>query len=464
MIHPHAFLPVAAAAAALAGPPTPREAAMRITPDIVGATVSRLAGFGTRHTLSDTESATRGIGAARRWLKAELESYNSLPAAESADPPPGRLEVAFEEFDAPKSQRLPDGARIVNVVAILPGVMPQAADRRYYIVGHYDSRNGDPMDASGDAPGANDDASGVACVLACARALARERLDATVVFLCTAGEEQGLVGARYHAEQAAARGERILGVLNNDIVGDPLGPGGDTTRMTAGLIRVFSEGVPRAPDAQEHARIRNLAMEMDSPGRQLARFIDVVARRESTDVRPMMVYRIDRFLRGGDHIPFIESGVPAVRLTEVDEDYSKQHQDVRMQRTTGPDGKVTMQLIGDLPVGVDATYMANVARLNAAVLVHLANAPRPPANVRVLTRELSYDTTLRWDASPEPDVAGYEVVWRETTASQWQKHKDVMNELEATVPVNKDNFFLGVRAYDRDGYRSPVTFAQAARD
>ncbi|MFM9994497.1 MAG: M20/M25/M40 family metallo-hydrolase [Phycisphaerales bacterium] len=474
---------ISLASAALAGPPLPKEVMSRINAEIVGASVSKLAGFGTRHTLSDTASDTRGIGAARRWLKAELESYNHPADGLAGDLPPGRLEVFFEEFDAPKSQRLPDGGHLVNVVAVLPGKMPEAAARRYYVVGHYDSRNGDPMDVSGDAPGANDDASGTAVVLACARALARVDLDATIVFLCTAGEEQGLIGARYHAEQAVGRAERIMGVLSNDIVGDPLGPGGDFSKSTPHLIRVFSEGIPRTPDAQEHTRIRNFAMEMDSPGRQLARYLADVAEREVTTVKPMIVYRIDRFLRGGDHTPFLENGVPAVRFTEVDEDYNKQHQNVRMERKTGADGKMTMELIGDLPVGVDTTYLCNVAKLNAAALVHLANAPSPPTNARIITAELSYDTTIRWTPSPEPDVAGYEIVWRETTSAVWQKHKDVIRgievkvqrraadgttteatDLEATVPVNKDNYFLGVRAYDKEGYRSPVSFPLAARE
>ncbi len=454
----------------------------RINAEVVGASVSKLAGFGTRHSLSDTTSQTRGIGAARRWLKAELESYNHL-ADGSAGRTPGRLEVAFEEFDAPKSQRLPDGGHIVNVMAVLPGTMPEAKDRRYYVVGHYDSRNGDPMDATGDAPGANDDASGTSVVLACARALARENLDATIVFLCTAAEEQGLIGARYHAEQAKGRGDRIMGVLSSDIVGDPLGPGGDMTRATHGLIRVFSEGLPRNPAAEELARIRNLAMETDSPGRQLQRYIAEVAQREVTDVKPMVVYRVDRFLRGGDHSPFLENSFPAVRFTEVDEDYTKQHQNVRMERKTGPDGKVSMEMIGDLPVGVDTQYLANVAKLNAACLVHLTNAPSPPGDVRIITAELGYDTTIRWTASPEPDVAGYEVVWRETTSPVWQKSKDVVMAtevkyqrraadgssteaaaLEATIPINKDNYYIGVRAYDKEGYKSPVVFALAARE
>ncbi|MBM4108365.1 MAG: M20/M25/M40 family metallo-hydrolase [Phycisphaerae bacterium] len=435
---------VALASLPLAAQPTlPREVMGEISGERAHGVVARLAGFGTRHTLSETEGDTRGIGAARRWIKGELERANEGG---------GRLQVAFEEFEAPASARLRGGGRLVNVVAVLPGTDPVAAGRRYYVVGHYDSRNANGNDAEGDAPGANDDASGVGVVMEIARVLAGRPLESTVVFLATAGEEQGLIGARYHAEQARARGERIVGVLNNDIVGDPRGSGADEP-ASPGLIRVFSEGVPRQPSAEEHARIRNLAAEMDSPSRQLARFIDEVGRKERTLVRPMVVFRLDRFLRGGDHSAFLEAGFPGVRFTEVGEDYSRQHADV-----VEKDGRP----YGDLAEWVDAEYLGNVARLNAAVLVHLANAPSTPARVRIITAQLDHKTTLRWEASPEGDVAGYEVVWRLTTDWQWQGVRDVGAETSATLPLNKDNYFVGVRAYDKDGYRSPVGFAGAA--
>lgn len=426
-----------------AQPTLPREVMGEVSAERAHATVVRLAGFGTRHTRSETESETRGIGAARRWIKSELESANEGG---------GRLEVAFEEFEAPESARLRGGGTLVNVVAVLPGTDPVASARRYYVVGHYDSRNANANDAEGDAPGANDDASGTAVVMEIARVLAKRPLESTVVFLATAGEEQGLIGARYHAEQARARGEKIAGVLSNDIVGDPRGSvAGEPA--SPGLIRVFSEGLPRQASAEELAQIRNLAGEMDSPSRQLARFIDEVGRKEKALVRPMVVFRNDRFLRGGDHTAFLESGFPAVRLTEVNEDYSRQHANV-IER----DGKP----YGDLAEWVDAEYLGNVARLNAAVLVHLANAPSPPGRVRIITAQLDPKTTLRWEASPEGDVAGYEVVWRLTTDWQWQGVRDVGQETGATLPLNKDNYLFGVLAYDGDGYRSPVTFAGAA--
>jgi Zn-dependent M28 family amino/carboxypeptidase len=421
-----------------------------ISPERVRADVDRLAAFGTRHTLSDTVSETRGIGAARRWLKAEMEKA----AAESG----GRMTVSFEEFDAPKSTRLPNGGRLVNVVGVLKGTEPAAEARRYYVVGHYDSRNLDPMDAVGDAPGANDDGSGTSAVIEIARVLAKEKLGATVVFLLTAGEEQGLIGAKYHAEEAKARGEKIAGVLSNDIIGDPMPAPGVEAKRRDREVRVFSEGIPRNPSAEELAQIRTLAMENDSPSRQLARFVAEIGDREGLPVRGVMVFRPDRFLRGGDHSAFLEAGFTAVRFTEFDENYDRQHQNVT--EVTNADG--TTRREGDVPEYVDAEYVANVARLNAAVLVHLANAPEGPKKVRVLTAQLSNDTEVAWEASE--GAAGYEVVTRATTSAAWETSRDVGNVTRARLGVSKDDVFVGVRAYGNDGWKSPVVFATAAKE
>lgn len=425
----------------LAVPPESRPRAgdvqRRITAESVRHSVEMLASFGTRHTMSETESDTRGIGAARRWIRDELASIE----------PKGRLGVFDESFQTPKGPRIDVPTELVNVIAVLPGSMPEATNRRYYVVGHYDSRASDQMDRETDAPGANDDASGIAVVIECARALVHERLDATIVFLATPGEEQGLLGAHYRASQARADGEDIRAVLNSDIVGDPMGE--------PGLIRVFSEGIPRSSSAEELARIRGLSAESDGGSRQIARYIEEVATIESCEVRPMMVFRPDRFLRGGDHSAFNERGFSAVRFTVVHEDYDRQHQDVRV------DGE---KRFGDTPDHVDAEYLAGVARLNAAALLHLANAPSTPGSVRIVTAQLERATTLRWSASPEPDVAGYEVVWRDTTEARWTNSRSVGNVTEITLPLNKDNVFIGVRAHDRDGYRSPVGFAGAARE
>jgi Zn-dependent M28 family amino/carboxypeptidase len=419
-----------------------------ISPKRIRALVDHLASFGTRHSLSETKPGLRGIGPARDWIKVEFEAYNTGE---------GKLEVSFEEFDAPASRRIPEGAHLVNVMAVLPGTKYPA--RRYYVVGHYDSMPSDVMNPNADAPGANDDGSGTAAVMEIARAMAWRPQESTIVFLCTVGEEQGLIGAKYHAEQASANKLDIRAVLSNDIVGDPWGPGGDQSRSTPGQIRVFSEGFPRNPGAEELARIRSLSGESDSPSRQLARYVAQVAQIEKTAVQPMLIFRLDRFLRGGDHSAFNEAGFTAVRFTEVHEDYRHQHQNVRKEK----DAAGNEVQYGDLPASVDETYLANVARLNAACLVHLANAPSTPKKARVITAELEYKTTLRWEASPEDDVAGYEIVWRETTSPTWNHAKDVGNVTEATIDESKDNYFFGVRAYDRDGYRSPVAFPDAAK-
>lgn len=455
-----ALIPAAVQPAAAPVPPAPpalpRELAARVSPDIIFGHVEALAAFGTRNTLSATDHPTRGIGAARNYIRIQMEDFASVMprAAYGAG---GEMTVSFEAFEQPPTPngRIPEPTELVNVVGVIPGTV--SPERRYYVVGHYDSRNSDGLDREGDAPGANDDASGTAVVMELARVIAEHGpLESTVVFLATAGEEQGLLGAKYHADGAAARGEKILGVLNNDIVGDPGGAEGvPPTPGAKHFIRLFSEGIPRNADAKTVAEIRSLAGESDSASRQLARYIAEVAATYDLPVKPKLIFRPDRFLRGGDHLAFAEVGFPAVRFTEFDEDYSRQHQNV-----TEKDGRP----YGDVPEYVDKEYLANVARLNLAAMVCLANAPSPPPRARLLTKELTNNCTIRWDASPEPDVAGYEVVWRDTTDPTWRHAKDVGNVTEYTLEMSKDDWFFGVRAYDKDGYRSPVSFPVASRE
>ncbi|MFI4898349.1 MAG: M20/M25/M40 family metallo-hydrolase [Phycisphaerales bacterium JB059] len=426
-----------------------------ISPERLRTDVDTLCDFETRHTLSDTESETRGIGAARRWLKSEFEAI----ARESGRTGDEAMRVWFDTHRVePDGRRIPRPVDIVNVVCEIPGSMPEARDRLYYVIAHYDSRNLDIMDSEGLAPGADDDASGVALCLELARVLSKRRLDATVVLMPVAGEEQGLYGSRLHAKALAEAGRNVAACLSSDVVGDPSGPDG---REARDQIRLFSEGLPAHlfqddPDAiGKLASIRRYATESDSPSRQIARVIDEVAQIHDLPVKPMLVYRPDRFLRGGDHTGFNEAGLPAVRFCEVYETYERQHENVRTE------GDVHY---GDTREYVDEHYLADVTRLNAAALVHLANAPRSPEDVRILIAGLSNDTTLRWSPVPEPDVAGYEIVWRETTSPVWQHSKDVGNVTEATVDLSKDNWAFGLRAYDRDGYRSPVSIPRAARE
>ena len=419
--------------------------------------VDTLAGFGTRHTLSDTESDTRGIGAARRWVKAQFER-NIEGHGKSGDAAP---RVYFDAHTVqPDGRRIPRTVEVVNVICEIPGSNPESRDRLYYVLGHLDSRASGALDAESNAPGANDDASGVALMIELARVLAREPIESTVVLMATSGEEQGLFGARLHAQAAQDAGKNVVAVLNNDTVGDPTGvlEGQDGSKE----IRVFSEGIPATMIDLDESEISNAVRwkrlygtESDSISRQLARYIADVADLHKTTVQPRLIHRPDRFLRGGDHTPFNELGYAAIRFCETYENYNHQHQDVRIE-----DGVQ----FGDLPEFVDEDYLADVTRLNALTLVHLTNAPSAPENTRVIVAELTNDTTLRWDASPESDVAGYEIVWRETSAALWEEVQDVGNVTEGTVPLSKDNYFFGVRAYDAEGYRSPVSYPSAARE
>lgn len=408
------------------------------------ATVDRLAGFGTRHTLSDPDHPERGIGAARRYIEAEMRSH-AVPR-EGAEP----LRVEFDVHRVePDGRRIDRPVDVVNVVATLPGTMPEAAHRHYYVVAHYDSRASDVMQPEADAPGANDDGSGTALVMELARVFAPLRLDATVVFMATAGEEQGLIGAGAHAKAARAANVDIRGVLNNDVVGDPTGPAGKVHRE---WIRVFSEDLPEPIDEQALAALRATGGVGDGPSRQLARYVHDIARWHALPVQPLVVLRRDRYLRGGDHIAFNREGYPSVRFTELEENYDRQHQDI---------GREGDREFGDLPEFVDAEYLRDVARLNAATLIHLANAPSTPADAHIAPR-LGNTTHLAWSPSPEPDVAGYEVLWRNTTSAQWEAALDVGDVNEVELPLSQDNWFFGVRAYDRDGYRSPAAFCGLA--
>ncbi|MBA4039521.1 MAG: aminopeptidase [Planctomyces sp.] len=422
--------------------------------------LAALVGFGTRHTLSDQADDRRGIGAAARWLRERFEGTAQ-----------GRVAVIMHTFTQPPTVRVPREVTMTNVLAVLPSAAMRAAGRavaslddlagepQVWVLGHYDSRATDPLDATSDAPGANDNGSGTVALLEIARALGGLDLDATVVLAATVGEEQGLLGAARLASDAARLGLPIVGVLNMDIVGDPtghIGPDGVRVR-DEGRVRVFSQGLTRRLTIEQVSAIRDTAAESDSPSRQLARFVRSIGPQAAAlgSVEPLLIFRADRYLRGGDHLPFGDEGFPAVRFVNVPERYERQHQDVRQ----GPDG----QSIGDLPQYVDYQYLARVVRLVAASAVALAQSPRPPRRVVMLTRQLANDTTLRWEPSPSPDVAGYEVVYRATTEHDWTAAFDVGNTATARVPVSKDDFQIGVRAYDAEGNRGPVTFATAGR-
>jgi len=406
--------------------------------------IRKLVSFGTRNTLSDQTEPKRGIGAARDWLFLEFQKI----AAASG----GRMSVEKQTFEQAKGDRIPSPTMITNVVATLKGTRPESVARTYVVSGHYDSMCGSAVDAKCDAPGANDDASGTAVVLELARAMAPYQFDATIVFMAVAGEEQGLYGATYFAEQAKRNNLDIEAMFTNDIVGNSLGGNGVRDRNT---VRVFSEGVPTDETSEEANIRRGVGGENDSTSRQLARFIKETAERYVRGMRVIMVYRRDRYLRGGDHRPFLERRYPAVRFTETNEDYRHQHQNVRIENGIQ---------YGDLPEFVDFSYTANVARINAAALATLALAPARPKAVGLVTARLTNDTDLKWEANTETDLAGYEIVWRETTAPIWTNALFVGNVTSYTVKgMSKDNYFFGVRAVDRDGNRSPVSFPKPVR-
>lgn len=407
----------------------------------IEATIRKLVSFGTRNTLSEQDNPTRGIGAARDWLYAEFQRI-------SADCG-GCLDVQKQTFLQPKANRIPEPTNLTNVFAVLKGTTD--ATRVYVVSGHYDSMCGSSIDAKCDAPGANDDASGTAVSIELARIMSKRKFDATIVFMAVPGEEQGLLGAAYYAEQAKLAKTNIEGMFTNDIVG------GVTTHKNSQFrkrVRVFSEGVPSNETPAEANTRRSVGGENDSTSRQLARYIKEQSDRYLKDFGVWMIYRRDRYGRGGDHQPFLANGFPAVRFTESDEDYTHQHQNVRTE------GGV---FYGDTPEYVDFEYTANVARVNLIALASLASAPGKPKNVGLVTGGLNNDSVLKWDANTDGDIAGYEIVWRDTTAAEWTNSRAVGNVLTYTAKgMSKDNFFFGVRAVDKDGNKSPVVYPRPA--
>jgi len=413
-------------------------ALQQVSAERIQANIEKLASFGTRLTLSAQDPAAidagRGIGAAREWIKSEFERY--------AKDCGGCLEVKTDNFTEPAGDRIPQPTEITNVYAVLKGTDAENAKRIVLVTGHYDSRPSDTLDVKADAPGANDDGSGTAVSLECARALSKLKFPATIIFLTVAGEEQGLNGSHHFAKIAKDQGWNIEAVLNNDIVG-----GDKSAEQDHSVVRVFSEGLPDAATERDVRRIRALGGENDSGSRQLARYIADVGRAYYKDVgvAPVLVFRLDRFLRGGDHYSFNQQGFAAVRFTEFREDFHHQHQDVRTEKGIE---------YGDLAKFVDFDYVARVARLNAATLASLASAPAPPANVHLLTKDLENDSTLTWEASPGGRAAEYEVLWRATTSPEWEHVQKVGNVLRTTLKLSKDNVIFAVRAVDPQGHRS----------
>jgi len=417
-----------------------------IDPDRIKATILKLVSFGTRHTASSQTDPVRGIGAATNWVFSQMQAI----AATSG----GRMTVQLQTFTQPVASNIPVPTTITNVIATLKGTA--APERFYVITGHLDSRVTDVLNFTSDAPGADDDGSGVAVVLELARVFATHQFPGTLVLATVAGEEQGLYGSAFMAAQQAAAGHDVQGMFSNDIVG--ASQAWDGTRPDPHTVRLFVEGIPTAATPAQISLMQSVGGENDGKTHQLARFVTDVAPSGLTGMHVRVIWRRDRYLRGSDHLSFQSHGYPAARFTEPRENFNHEHQDVRV------DGGVQF---GDLPQFVDFDYTARVAKVNGAALWALATNPSTPKNLQIHTAPPAGFpgtnlTALSWDANPEPDLAGYEVVMRETTAADWTRAIGVGNVTSVTLNISKDNVQFGLRAVDNAGHRSPAAFPQVA--
>lgn len=411
--------------------------------DRIEADIRTLVGFGTRHTLSETQSDTRGIGAARRWIFAEFEKIS----AECG----GCLEVIYVSDTISGEDRIPEPVEVVSVIAIQRGTLDP--NRMVAMSGDIDSRVTDPLDGTSDSPGANDNASGMAGVLEAARVLSRHEFAGSIVYMGLSGEEQGLFGGQIVAKYAQAQGWGLKAVINNDMIGNSSGINGVTDNTTA---RVFSEGTRDVETPAEARARRFTGGEVDSPSRNLARYIDLMADKYIPNLDVMMVYRLDRFGRGGHHRPFNAVGIPGVRIMETNEHYDRQHQDLRTENGI---------VYGDTIDGVDFDYAAKLTALNIVTMAGIALAPPFPAGVSI-EGAVQPSTTLKWTRATgksADNLAGYKVYWRLTTDAQWTASRFVGNVSEFTLEnIVIDNYFFGVASVAKDGAESPVVFPGAA--
>jgi len=411
----------------------------QVSPKRIEKDIEKLVSFGTRHTLSETQSNTRGIGAARRWIKEEFERISKACG--------GCLEVMMIGDTISGEKRIPNPTEVISVIAIQKG---KVDPNRYVVMsGDIDSRVSDPLNFTDDSPGANDNASGLAGTLEAARVLSQYQFNGSIIYAALAGEEQGLFGGKIVAEHAKKNGWKIKAVLNNDMIGNIEGINGVINNTTA---RIFSEGT-RAVETEQEARLRRFTGgEVDSPSRNLARYIDWMADRYIPNLDTMMVYRLDRFKRGGHHRPFNAVGFPGVRIMETNEHYDRQHQDLRTENGV---------VYGDTIDGVDFSYAAKLTALNAVSLASMAWAPAPPAGVEI-EGAVQPSTTLKWKAASKAEsknIAGYKIYWRYTDQPQWQFSRFVGKVNEFTLNnVVIDNYFFGVSSVSNDGYESPVVF------
>ncbi len=415
-----------------------------VSSDSLRAYVNKMVSFGTRNTMSSSTDPKRGIGAARNWVLSKFKDY--------AKKSNGRLTTFIDTTTLkPDGRRIDTPTLLGNVVATLRGTDPN--DKRIFLIsGHLDNMRGSPTDRVGDAPGANDDASGCAAVIECARIMSKHSFPATIIFVTVSGEEQGLLGARFMASKAKNESWNIEAVLNNDIMGS--NNTSETNIIDNTRIRVFSEGLPSYETEKSAKEIRQLGLENDGKARQLARYVKETGERYVENLEVVMVYRNDRFLRGGDHTPYVDNGYAAVRITEMNENYHHQHQDVRKENNIQ---------YGDLAEFMDFEYLRKNSAMNLANLANLAKAPAMPEDVKVDVKRLTNYTYLSWKAPKSGTVKGYYVLMRETTSAFWQK-KFFTTELEMQLPYSKDNYFFAVQAVNEVGNESlPVVPGIAGR-
>jgi hypothetical protein len=402
------------------------------------STVEQLVGFGTRNDFSETSStANHGVFGARDWIARQFAAIATTSN--------GRMTVTLDTYLQPKTPRTPRAVTESSVIATLHGDDP---GRIYIMSSHFDDCDGHCTDGAGVAPGADDNGSSVAAVLEAARVMASSRFRGTIIFACFDGEELGLWGSNHYAHELAAGHAPVLAVLNNDIIGNSVGGDG---RSEPNVVRVFSEGLPAGVAI---ARVNLVGSENDSPSRELSRFIAEVAPVYVPNLTVRQIFRSDRFMRGGDQQSFQSVGYSAaVRFVEAHENFTHQHQDVRIQNGTQ---------YGDLPQYIDAEYLRRATQANVAALATLALGPPPPTGVELVLARLGYDSTLRWKRVA--DAASYEIVWRSTDAPQWEYARNVGDVSEATLPVSKDDYILGIRSIDANGLRSPAVYPVAARE
>lgn len=405
-----------------------------VSADSLKSYINTLVAFGTRSTLSTQSDKTKGIGAARNWV---LKKFNEFAKKSN-----GRLTAVIDTITlSADGKRIDKPVLLGNVMATLKGTDPN--DKRIFIIsGHLDSRRTNVMDRIGDAPGANDDGSGTSAVIECARIMSRHSFPATVIFVAVSGEEQGLFGSTFMADKAKKENWDIQGVFNNDIIGS--NNSNETNIINNTKVRVFSEGIPATATEKDIARIKALGLENDSKSRELARYTKEIGERYVDNLEVVMVYRTDRFLRGGDHLPYLKNGFTAVRITEMNENFNHQHQDVRVENGIQ---------YGDLPQFVDYEYLRKNTALNLANLSNLAKAPSVPEEVKIEVRNLSNSTLLSWRAPKTGNIKGYYILMRETTSPVWQKKIFTM-ENKITLPYSKDNYFFAVQSVNQSGNES----------